>query len=177
VNGVVNALKQRWRQPTLSIHKVEVSGPAGSNNTVIPKSATAAVSMRIVPDQQLSQIIDNYRQFVTDCFLRLRSRNRFSMTIGHRADWWIADQQSDLYRLAAESIASEWGVQQPLHIREGGSIPAIPFLEKIFDARAVHIPMGQASDNAHLPDERMRLQNLSAGRKVIKRFLQGIHLI
>lgn len=166
-------MQQRWRQPTLTIHKVDVSGPAGSNNTVIPKSATAAVSMRIVPDQQLADVIVNYQRFVMDCFVQLKSRNQFSMTVGHRADWWVADRQSLLYRLAAESIAEEWGVQ-PLHIREGGSIPAIPFLEKAFKTGAVHIPMGQASDNAHLPDERIRLQNLHAGRRVITRFLEKI---
>jgi hypothetical protein len=76
-----------------------------------------------------------------------------------------------------------------------GSIPAIPFLEKFFGATAVHIPIGQvrdtlyydvlifwtylvapcqASDSAHLPNERIRLQNLMVGRKVFKSFLEEV---
>ncbi|KAK6382299.1 hypothetical protein LTS17_004186 [Exophiala oligosperma] len=59
--------------------------------------------------------------------------------------------------------------RQPLFIREGGSIPAISFLEGEFDAPAAMFPMGQASDNAHLDNERMRVENLWKGRDVLKR--------
>lgn len=169
LSSVEQKLQNRWRFPTLTIHNVQVSGPSHSN-TVIPKSAQAAVSMRLVPDQQLDQIISSFQHHISQSFKRLNSKNRFTLSIGHRADWWVADQNSRVYRLAAQSIREEWGVE-PLHIREGGSIPAIPFLEKYFNAPAVHIPLGQASDNAHLPDERIRIQNLLAGVSVIKRFL------
>jgi di- and tripeptidase len=57
----------------------------------------------------------------------------------------------------------------PLFIREGGSIPAIAFLEKEFDAKAAMFPMGQASDNAHLDNERMRVLNLYNGKAVLKK--------
>ena len=57
----------------------------------------------------------------------------------------------------------------PLFIREGGSIPAIAFLEKEFGAKAAMFPMGQASDNAHLDNERMRVENLYKGKAVLKK--------
>ena len=57
----------------------------------------------------------------------------------------------------------------PLFIREGGSIPAIAFLEKEFNAKAAMFPMGQASDNAHLDNERMRVENLYKGKAVLKK--------
>ncbi|ETI28622.1 hypothetical protein G647_01073 [Cladophialophora carrionii CBS 160.54] len=59
--------------------------------------------------------------------------------------------------------------REPLFIREGGSIPAISFLEHEFKAPAAMFPMGQASDNAHLDNERMRVENLYKGREVLKR--------
>ncbi|EXJ64672.1 hypothetical protein A1O7_01010 [Cladophialophora yegresii CBS 114405] len=59
--------------------------------------------------------------------------------------------------------------REPLFIREGGSIPAISFLEHEFNAPAAMFPMGQASDNAHLDNERMRVENLYKGREVLKR--------
>ncbi|TKA21705.1 hypothetical protein B0A50_08787 [Salinomyces thailandicus] len=58
---------------------------------------------------------------------------------------------------------------KPLYIREGGSIPAIRFLEKAFAAPAAHFPVGQASDSAHLDNERLRLVNLYHGRDILKR--------
>ncbi len=64
--------------------------------------------------------------------------------------------------------------KSPLYIREGGSIPAISFLEKEFCAPAAMFPCGQASDNAHLENERMRVQNLYNGREVFRRVFEGL---
>lgn len=64
--------------------------------------------------------------------------------------------------------------KRPLYIREGGSIPAISFLEKEFNAPAAMFPCGQASDNAHLENERMRVQNLYCGREVFRRVFEGL---
>jgi di- and tripeptidase len=58
---------------------------------------------------------------------------------------------------------------KPLYIREGGSIPSIRFLEKEFNAPAAHLPCGQASDSAHLDNERLRLVNLYKSREIFKR--------
>jgi di- and tripeptidase len=57
---------------------------------------------------------------------------------------------------------------KPLYIREGGSIPTIRFLEKAFDAPAAHLPCGQASDNAHLDNERLRVENLYKSREIFR---------
>jgi len=64
--------------------------------------------------------------------------------------------------------------RRPLYIREGGSIPVISFLEKEFNAPAAMFPCGQASDNAHLDNERMRVQNLYNGREVFRRVFAGL---
>lgn len=63
----------------------------------------------------------------------------------------------------ASCVESEWGIE-PLLIREGGSIPSLPFLEREFQADAVHFPMGTSSDSAHLPDERIKIVNLEVRR-------------
>ncbi|KIY01575.1 uncharacterized protein Z520_03127 [Fonsecaea multimorphosa CBS 102226] len=64
--------------------------------------------------------------------------------------------------------------REPLFIREGGSIPAISFLEHEFQAPAAMFPMGQASDNAHLDNERMRVENLYKGREVLRRVFSSL---
>ncbi|KAJ5129719.1 Peptidase M20 [Penicillium bovifimosum] len=56
----------------------------------------------------------------------------------------------------------------PMFIREGGSIPTIRFLEKEFSAPAANLPCGQASDNAHLDNERMRVENLYKSREIFR---------
>lgn len=65
---------------------------------------------------------------------------------------------------------------KPLYIREGGSIPAIRFLEKEFNAPAAHLPCGQASDSAHLDNERLRLSNLYKSREIFKKVFSELPL-
>ena len=59
--------------------------------------------------------------------------------------------------------------EKPLYIREGGSIPAIRFLEQEFNAPAAHLPCGQASDSAHLDNEHLRLLNLTKSREIFRK--------
>jgi di- and tripeptidase len=66
--------------------------------------------------------------------------------------------------------------QKPLYIREGGSIPSIRFLEKEFDAPAAHLPCGQASDSAHLDNERLRLTNLVNSKRIFKKVFSELPL-
>ncbi|TKA68212.1 hypothetical protein B0A49_07470, partial [Cryomyces minteri] len=64
--------------------------------------------------------------------------------------------------------------RKPLYIREGGSIPAIRFLEKEFGAPAAHFPCGQASDSAHLDNERFRLLNLYKSKDIFKKVFRDL---
>ena len=64
--------------------------------------------------------------------------------------------------------------RKPLYIREGGSIPGIRFLEKEFGAPAAHLPCGQASDSAHLDNERLRLLNLFNSKAIFKKVFKEL---
>ncbi|KAG0372836.1 hypothetical protein BGX24_012515 [Mortierella sp. AD032] len=167
-------LMARWRNPSLTIHQVDVSGP--KNRTVIPRSAKASVSMRIVPDQEVADITKSFEEHVRNVFGQLDTENDIEIDIKVVADWWLGDTEDRFFKAAESAIEQEWG-QKPLFIREGGSVPAIRWLEKRLKAAAVHIPMGQSSDQAHLNNERIRLQNLNSGKRVIKAFLKGLRTL
>jgi hypothetical protein len=94
--------------------------------------------------------------------LGTHSLTRFGLTqikINRVADHWLGDPKSAYSRAFATSIREEWGIE-PLWIREGGSIPSVSFLAGHFGVEAVHVPLGQSSDSAHLPNERIRILNL-----------------
>lgn len=77
---------------------------------------------------------------------------------------------------AISAVKKGLGTQRkkPLYIREGGSIPAIRFLEKEFDAPAAHLPCGQAGDNAHLDNERLRLVNLYNSKSIFRKVFRDL---
>ncbi|KZT19994.1 glutathione degradosome [Neolentinus lepideus HHB14362 ss-1] len=166
-----SSLSSRWREPSLTVHGIEVSGPR--NPTVIPAKVKAQASVRIVPDQDLETIAGSLCQHLQSAFSSLKSPNELKVTIDHKADWWLGSLEDPYFKALENAIRDEWGVD-PLRIREGGSIPSIPYLEKEFGCHALHLPMGQSSDQAHLPNERISLTNLRKGKSVIGRFLQSV---
>jgi di- and tripeptidase len=164
-------LMSRWRYPTLTVHKIDVSI---NNPTIIPRSAKAAVSMRVVPDQTISDICAQFEEYVRKVFSECaESDNNISVTIESAAEYWLGDLNSKYFKAVEKAIQNEWQVK-PLYIREGGSIPAVRWLEKFCNAPAIHIPFGQSSDQAHLHNERIRLLNLHAGRRIVKDLLMKL---
>ena len=171
----VQSLMAKWRNPSLSVHNIRVSGPG--NSTVIPSSVSAQVSLRLVPDQDLPSIeaslIDHVESTFDALYPTSTGRNQVSVHVDHRADWWLGSATSSYFQLLRQAVKEEWSAE-PIVIREGGSIPAIAILEKELGAGAVHLPMGQSSDNAHLPNERLRQSNLVKGKEVVRRFVAGL---
>ncbi|KAJ7750951.1 hypothetical protein DFH07DRAFT_961172 [Mycena maculata] len=165
------SLSSRWREPSLTVHSIEISGP--KNATVIPGSIKSQVSLRIVPDQDLDSIAKSLCLHLETSFKHLKSPNKLKVGVEHTADWWLGELDDFWFKALEGAVQEEWGME-PLRIREGGSIPSVPFLEKEFGCHALHLPMGQSSDQAHLPNERISLDNLRRGKSVVERFLTTV---
>jgi di- and tripeptidase len=204
-NGPIDVLKRslmaRWREPNLTIHRYNVSGPDGS---LISSHATANVSVRLVPGQEVDQVIASLEAFLRDEYARFGSENTLTIRIDNKAEPWLGVPGNYIFRTLEEAVMRAWGPttvpegdghhdgaeedaaaeggvtlpangtsdetapksRKPLYIREGGSIPPIRFLEKEFNAPAAHLPCGQASDAAHLVNERLRVLNLLKSREI-----------
>ena len=168
------SLIARWVTPSLTIHKMQVSGP--NNNTVIPRSVETTISVRIVPNQDLTKIKEMLINKINDSFQSLRTDNHIVIDIFHEAEPWLGDPTNDVYSMLYEKVCSNWSAlaPEPLLIREGGTIPSIRFLERIFNCPAAQIPCGQSSDNAHLQDEKIRILNLFKLRDILRDFFGEI---
>jgi di- and tripeptidase len=118
----VELLKKKWREPSLTVHKIKTTGFGGS--TVIPYQATAHVSMRVVPDQTITEIASEFQRFVTLLYAQLCTNNKLDVSISNIANYWIADPSNKYYKAAEDAILKVWN-KAPHFIREGGSIPAV----------------------------------------------------
>ena len=186
------SLKSKWREPSFTVHGFTTSSSGVA--TVIPHRATVKVSFRLVPDQEAIEISEAFYQFVQSEFANLNSPNKLHIELGDPVDPWLGDPNNGLYQTLEEAIIEVWGLQKPvspakegqhrrsvskslrrpLYIREGGSIPVIRFLEKELNAPAAQLPCGQASDNAHLENERLRLTNLYNAREIFKKVFMDL---
>ncbi|EAQ85317.1 hypothetical protein CHGG_09331 [Chaetomium globosum CBS 148.51] len=190
-HGPIEALKRslmaRWREPNLTIHRYNVSGPDGS---LISSHATANVSVRLVPGQEVEDVITSLRGYLHDQYATFDSDNTLTIRIDNKAEPWLGVPGNYIFRTLEEAVMRAWGgvssaegaavalppnatdgedkpkARKPLYIREGGSIPPIRYLEKEFNAPAAHLPCGQATDAAHLDNERLRVMNLMKSREI-----------
>lgn len=229
IDTIKRSLMARWREPNLTIHRYNVSGPDGS---LISSHAAANVSVRLVPGQEVEQVIARLREFLGDEFAEFQSGNTLTVRIDNKAEPWLGVPGNYIFRTLEEAVMRAWApnaeengdgdkgkevekvgetegqiegetegeikettegeagrkakgnevvvtlpanatdnekapkCRKPLYIREGGSIPPIRFLEKEFNAPAAHLPCGQASDAAHLDNERLRVMNLLKSREI-----------
>jgi Cys-Gly metallodipeptidase DUG1 len=176
-------LAARWCLPTLSVVDVRVGTAEEDENahyrfgptrfSVIPRAAVGKVSVRYVPNQNSSVLVDRLTRHVQHEFAKLRSGNAISVKVHSVGDWWEANLKSPLMKKAEEAVRDAWGVQ-PLLVREGGTMPVASDLEKMLNAPAFLLPMGQSSDSCHLANERIRRVNLFKGKAVIKKLLMSM---
>ncbi|GMH45158.1 hypothetical protein BSKO_13115 [Bryopsis sp. KO-2023] len=182
-------LKSRWCRPTLSVVD---TGPARGVDTegelqqhgdhhrfgptrysVIPGAAVGKISVRFVPAQNKDHLVRCISAHIQHEFAKLRSKNEVNISVVTSGDWWDTSTTCKFFKLAERAIVKAWG-RHPLCVREGGTMPLASVLEKILDAPALLIPMGQASDNCHLANERIRVTNLHKGKYMIRHLLEEV---
>ena len=83
---------------------------------------------------------------------------------------WRQDPDNKFFQAMGSAVTEEWGMKPDL-IREGGTMPVASYLERELEAPALLLPLGQSMDRAHMPNERLRLQNLMKGKDVLANWL------
>jgi di- and tripeptidase len=171
-------LLRRWREPSLTVHGVTCSA---ANESIIPRAATAFLSVRTVPHMTSAATFALIAAHLRAAFEARCSVNTLSVAMTAHAAWWLQSPAAPHYQVAARAVLRHWG-RAPVFVREGGTVRVTTFLEKTLRAPALHLPIGQSSDSPHLPNERLRLLNLVTGMRVLESTLlefagvgQGVH--
>ncbi|MDH3732328.1 MAG: dipeptidase [Gemmatimonadota bacterium] len=142
-------LERLWYRPTLDVNGL-LSGFTGQGSkTVLPGSAMAKVSMRLVPDQDPVEVVEAFEQ-------RVRELTPPGVTVEvkrfHDGAPWVADPDHPVYDAAHAALEAGFGTP-PAMIREGGSIPIVSMFEETFRSPVLLVGFGLPGSNAHAPDE------------------------
>lgn len=165
-------LESRWRKPSVSVTSIETTNVAGFFS-VVPRSVSAKISIRFVPDQDPKKIEQAVREHLQYEVRKRRSPNVLKVECLNTGDWWIGDPNGKEFQIAARAVRSVWNVE-PACVCEGGSMPLFSFLTETLDAPIVQVPLGQSTDGAHLPNERIRERNLYKGKEVLQHIVAEV---
>ena len=142
------------------------TGPGAK--TVLPSTAHAKISMRLVPDQTAEEITPlfekHFRSIAPACVKvdvkPCEGGNGFLIPITSRA-----------YKAASRAMTEVYGIE-PVPSRGGGSIAILADMQRILGADPLLMGFGLERDTIHSPNESYLLRQLFAGMESIALFYQ-----
>ena len=160
-----SVLERRGARPTLDVNGLWGGFQGEGSKTIIPASAHAKVSCRLVPDQDPERIFELIRTRILE-LAPSGVRVQVTFLSGGRASLTPIDHPAT--RAAARALEAVFG-RPPLYAREGGSIPVVASFERILGLKSVLLGFANPDCQAHAPNESMRLDNYEGGIRTVMR--------
>jgi acetylornithine deacetylase/succinyl-diaminopimelate desuccinylase-like protein len=154
-----STLERVWARPTFEVNGL-LSGFTGEGaKTVLPATAMAKVSIRLVPNQEPGTIADLFEAYLKKVAPRTVDVTLTRMQGGKP---WMTDFDNPYVRAAGRAIEMGFG-KAPVFTREGGSIPVVSTFQEELGVPSVLFGVGLPDENAHAPDEKLDLANFHNG--------------
>jgi acetylornithine deacetylase/succinyl-diaminopimelate desuccinylase-like protein len=154
-----STLERVWGRPTFEINGLRSGFTGDGAKTVLPATAMAKVSMRLVPDQDPERIGDLFETHLKKICSKTVD---LKVTRMHSGKPWMAAFDNPYVRAAGRAIEEGFG-RAPVFTREGGSIPVVSVFQEELGLPSLLFGVGLPDENAHAPDERLDLGNFHNG--------------
>ena len=157
-------------RPTLEINGIHGGYTGAGMKTVLPASAFAKVTCRLVPhqdpDRVLNCIVEHIKNITPDT---IKVDFQFG---GMGAEAVLLDVEGSAMSAAAAAYTYAWGVE-PVFERAGGSVPITFECMKVAQ-EVVIMSYGLKSGRAHGPNENIYLQNFYNGIQSTIKFIDVV---
>lgn len=159
-------LERTGIRPTLDVNGIWGGYTGEGAKTVLPSTASAKISMRLVPNQQPDQITELFTQYFTSIAPKSVS---IKVTAHHGGEPAVTPTDSKAFKSAARAFEQVWG-KTPIPTRDGGSIPIVALFKKELGLDTVLMGFGLDSDALHSPNEHYGIKNFLIGIETIVAF-------
>jgi acetylornithine deacetylase/succinyl-diaminopimelate desuccinylase-like protein len=137
-------------EPTIEVNGIHAGYGGPGSKTVIPASAVAKLSMRLVPDQRPGETFDAVKKHLEARCPRGMRLVFSEPCVG--APGFRLPLNSPVFRLAAEVLA-QMDPRGALFRWEGASIPVVARLHQLSGAAPLLVGFGREEDKIHCPNE------------------------
>ena len=152
-------LERIWARPTLDVNGIWGGFTGKGAKTIIPSTASAKFSMRLVPNQEpkkIAKLVQNYLVSIAPKSVKIKVQNLHG---GHPV---ITPLEHKATKTAAKAMEKAFG-KKTVFIREGGSIPVIATFATVLKVPSVMMGLGLNSENLHSPNEHFDLKHFQLG--------------
>lgn len=152
-------LERRWARPTLDINGLTSGYQGEGAKTVLPSTASAKLSCRLVPNQDPHKIGQALRDHLNKiCPLGVK----LELVEHHGSPGFVSATDSPYMQAAQVAIEKGFGTA-PVLIREGGSIPIVATFAQELNSDVLLLGWGLDDDNTHSPNEKFNLADFQRG--------------
>jgi acetylornithine deacetylase/succinyl-diaminopimelate desuccinylase-like protein len=153
-------------RPTLDVNGIWGGYTGEGAKTVLPSKAFAKISMRLVPNQDNSEISELF----TKHFKSIAPKSvKVKVTALHGGQAAVTPTDSKAFKAASAAFEEVWG-KRPIPTRDGGSIPIVALFKKELGLDTVLMGFGLDSDAIHSPNEHYGIKNFMLGIETITAF-------
>lgn len=153
-------------RPCLDVNGIWGGYTGEGAKTVLPSTAHAKISMRLVPNQDCEKISELFKKH----FLSLAPKGvKVEVFFHHGGQGFLCPMSSNVYKSAARAVKEVYGIE-PVPNRGGGSIPVLADLQQILGANPLLMGFGLERDVIHSPNESYLLSQFYKGIESIGLF-------
>ncbi len=166
------AKEHTMARPTFEINGMYGGYQGEGTKTIIPSSATAKVTCRLVPGQdpdQVQQLLEKHVYNVAPSGVKVEVvKEKLS------AKAYKVEPNNPLIEKAAKSYTKAFG-KETVYVRMGGSIPVVEWIEDIYKMPIVLLGFGTPNDRLHSPNESFPLDSFDKGMETLVHYWSEIN--
>jgi acetylornithine deacetylase/succinyl-diaminopimelate desuccinylase-like protein len=163
----LEVMRRLWALPTFEVHGV-VGGYTGPGvKAAIPPAAEVKLSCRLVPNMSCERTLARIREFIGERFPDVEVHAEAGLDpFKGRTSGPLADAVRDAYRFGfgAEAVFT----------REGGSIGAVPTMERVLGAPVVFLGLSLPEHGYHAPNEFFDWEQADGGIAAFAHFFEEL---
>jgi len=165
-----STLQRVWARPTFEINGIYGGYTGEGGKTIIPSSATAKISLRLVPHQDPGRIGSSTVEYIKSICPEYAGLE-FVGPAGAKPV--LFDVNDPLLKSGCEALQAGFG-REAVYIGCGGSIPVVNTFWQQLRKPILLMGLGLDSDGAHAPNERFKIDNFVKGAKASAYLLNSI---
>lgn len=163
-------LERVWARPTLEVNGMWAGFTGEGQKTIVPASAHAKITCRLVPHQDPSRIMD-----AVEAHLKAHRPPGVGLTV-HRHDGApgsLTPLDHPAVRAAESAIEAVYH-SRASYIRMGGSIPVVVDFQEVLHIPTLLLGFALPNENFHAPNEHFHLANFYRGAETVATLWQKL---
>lgn len=166
-----DAKEHTMARPTFEINGIYGGYQGEGTKTIIPSSATAKITCRLVPNQepeQIQQLLVEHIKRVTPTGVTVDVKLE---KLSSKA--YMVEPDHPLIQRAAECYEKAFG-KETVFVRMGGSIPVVEWLDQLYQVPIILLGFGTPEDRLHSPNESFPLDSFDKGMETIVHYWDAV---